>query len=193
MAPKAEITLRLNSIDQLFAAPATNPFSAHVVDILGQAGLDIAQNRILRHWPRLPAGVHLTIQLPPDQITPGLAQNAQSAAQRYLAYRIEDNRVQRRLTVRQSLRMMLGAAVGIVAALVFIALLASAPLAVIPDFLRGVLVVLALYACSVLSFDALWSLAFDWVPYVQENTVFRALEACEITVEPAQELAGQSK
>jgi hypothetical protein len=37
----------------------------------------------------------------------------------------------------------------------------------------------------VLSFDAVWSLAFDWAPYVQENRVFRVLQASEVTVEPA--------
>jgi hypothetical protein len=41
----------------------------------------------------------------------------------------------------------------------------AAPLG-LPDFLRAVLIVLALYVCSVLSCDAVWSLAFDWVPYV---------------------------
>lgn len=185
MTPQAAITLQLNSIDELFSAPATNPFSAHEVDILGEAGLDIARKRVLQHSPRLPAGIHLTIQLPPDQITPGLAQNVQAAARRFFAHKIADNRLQRQLAIRRSLRMLLGAAAGIVAALVFIALLASAPLAVIPAFLRGVLIVLALYACSVLSFDAVWSLAFDWVPYVQENKVFRVLQASEITFEPA--------
>jgi hypothetical protein len=185
MTPQAAITLHLSSIDELFSAPATNPFSVREVDILGEAGLDIAQKRILQHWPRLPRGIRLTIQLPPDQITPDLAQGAHVAAQRYLAHMIDDNRLRRQLTIRRSLRQMLGAAAGIAVALAFVALLASAPLAVIPDFLRGVLIVLALYACSVLSFDAVWSLAFDWVPYVQENTVYRVLEASEITIEPA--------
>jgi hypothetical protein len=77
-----------------------------------------------------------------------------------------------------------GALAGIVLALAFIGLLVAAPLELLPAFLRGVLIVLALYACSVLSFDAIWSLAFDWVPYMQETKVFRVLEASEITVEP---------
>ena len=102
-----------------------------------------------------------------------------------ITHKIEDNRLQRQLTIRRSLRQLLGAGVGILLALAFIALLLAAPLGWLPAFLRGVLMVLALYACSVLSFDAVWSLAFDWVPYVQENTVYRVLEASEITVEPA--------
>ena len=54
----------------------------------------------------------------------------------------------------------------------------------LPGFLRGILIVLALYACSVLSFDAVWSLVFDWVPFVQENAVYRVLKGMEVVVEP---------
>jgi hypothetical protein len=190
MAPEAAITLQLNSIDELFTAPAANPFSSHAVDILGEAGLDIVQKRVLQHWPRLPRAVHLTVELPAGQITPDLARDAPAAVRRYFAHKIEDNRLQRQLTIRRSLRQLLGAALGILLALVFIALLIAAPLGLLPAFLRGVLIVLALYACSVLSFDAVWSLAFDWLPHVQENKVYSVLEASEITVEPAQDLAG---
>jgi hypothetical protein len=93
--------------------------------------------------------------------------------------------VQRQLAVRNALRQLGGALVGILLALALIALLVADPLGLLPDFLRGVLIVLALYACGVLSFDALWSLAFDWVPFVQENTVYRTLKGIEITIEPA--------
>jgi hypothetical protein len=185
MARETAITLQLSSIDELFTAPATNPFSTRPVDILGEAGLDIAQKRILQHYPRLPRSVHLAVQLPHEQITPDMTQSVYAAVQRYAAHKIEDNRLQRGLTIRRGLRQLLGAAAGIALALAFIALLASTPLGLLPAFLRGVLIVLALYACSVLSFDALWSLAFDWAPYVQENKVFRVLQASEVTVEPA--------
>lgn len=190
MAPETAITLHLNNIEELFTAPATNPFSGREVDILGEAGLVVAQKRVLQHWPRLPRAIHLTVLLPPDQITPELTQRAAGAARRYFARRIEDNRLQRRLTIRASLRQLAAALTGIVVALAFVAFLIAAPLDLLPDFLRGVLIVLALYACSVLSFDAVWSLAFDWLPYVQENKVYSVLEASEITVEPAQDLAG---
>ena len=190
MTPETKVVIQLNSIAELFTAPATNPFSAHAVDILGEAGLDIAEKRVTQHWPRLPRAVHLTLQLPADHIAPEIEQQTRIAVRRYCGEKIDDNRLQRQLAVHQSLRQLVGASAGIVLALAFIALLASDPLAVLPDFLRGVLVVLALYACSVLSFDAVWSLAFDWVPYVQENKVFGVLQASEITIEPAQDKAG---
>jgi hypothetical protein len=185
MSPAAAIVVQLNSIEELFVAPTTNPFSTRAVDVLGEAGLDLAQKCILQHWPRLPRSLNITVQLPPDQISPDLAQRTRAAIQRHCAERIDGNRLQRELTVRRALRQLVGAALGILLALAFIALLVAAPLELLPAFLRGVLIVLALYACSVLSFDAVWSLAFDWAPYVQENTIYRVLEASEVTVEPA--------
>ena len=184
MQAETTITVHLSRIDELFVAPAANPFSTHEVDILGQAGVDVAQKQVMRHWPRLPRSVHLTVQLPPDQITPDLTARTRVAVQHYCAEKIDDNRLQRKLTIRRSLRQLVGAFIAILVALVFIAFLVANPFELIPAFLRGVLIVLALYACSVLSFDAVWSLVFDWVPFVQDNAVFRALEGMEVVVEP---------
>ena len=183
MQTETTIVVQLSSIDELFVAPATNPFSMHEVDILGQAGVDLAQKHVMRHWPRLPRTVHLTVQLPPDQITPDLAQRTHAAMQHYWAAKIDDNRLQRELTIRRSLRQLLGAFVAILVALVFIAFLVANPLGLIPAFLRGILIVLALYACSVLSFDAVWSLVFDWVPFEQDNAAYRALRGMEIALD----------
>lgn len=184
MSPETAITVQLNRIEQLFAAPTANPFSTLAVDVLGEAGLALAQKRLLQHWPLLPHNMQLTVQVPSDQISPDLTQRTRVAVQHYCAKKIDDNRLQRRLAVRRALRQLIGASVGILLALAFVALLVVAPLG-LPDFLRAVLIVLALYACSVLSFDAVWSVAFDWVPYVQENAVYRVLATSEITVEPA--------
>lgn len=185
MSREIGIVLQLGSIEELFVAPAANPFSTHAVDILGQTGLTIVQSRVTQFWPRRPRKVHLTVQLPSAQISPDLAPRTRAAVQRHCAKKIDNNRVQRQLAVRNALRQLVGALVGILLALAFIALLVADPLGLLSDFLRGVLIVLALYACGVLSFDALWSLAFDWVPFVQENTVYRAIEGIEITIEPA--------
>lgn len=184
MQTDTTIIVQLSSIDELFVAPAANPFSVHEVDILGQAGVDLAQKHVMRHWPRVPRAVHLAVQLPPDQITPDLAQRTHAAMQHYWAAKIDDNRLQRELTIRRSLRQLVGAFVAILVALVFIALLVANPFELIPGFLRGILIVLALYACSVLSFDAVWSLVFDWVPFVQENAAYRVMERMEVVVEP---------
>jgi hypothetical protein len=178
------LILQLNSIEELFVAPSINPFSALEVDVLGQSGMDVAQKQVLRSWPRRWRAVQLAVQLPADQITFDLAQHTTAALRRYCSEKIEANRLQRRLTVRRSLRQLVGAFIGIAVALAFIAGLLVNPFGLIPAFLRGVLIVLALYACSVLSFDALWSLAFDWIPFVQDNTIYRRIRTLEIVIEP---------
>ena len=183
MEVESAIVLQLNSIDELFIAPSVNPFSTHEVDILGQTGIDVAQKRLLQTWPRRPRTARLTVQLPADQVTPYQTQVVRAALQRYCADTIDSNRLQRQLTIRRSLRQLIVAFAAILVALAFIAVLVANPFGVLPGFLRGVLIVLALYACSVLSFDAVWSLVFDWVPFVQENAVLRVLMEMEIVLD----------
>ena len=68
-------------------------------------------------------------------------------------------------------------------ALILIALLVAAPLGLLPAFVRGVLIVLALYACSVLSFDAVWSVALDWIPFGRDNAVYDVMSEMDLVVE----------
>ena len=184
MEAESAIVLQLNSIDELFVAPSVNPFSTHEVDILGQAGIDVAQKRLLQTWPSRPRTARLTVQLPADRVTPDQAQAVSVALRRYCADTIDSNRLQRQLTIRRSLRQLIVAFAAIGVALAFIAILVVNPFGLLPGFLRGILIVLALYACSVLSFDAVWSLVFDWVPFVQENAAYRVMERMEVVVEP---------
>lgn len=183
MPPETSVLLQLNRIDELFTAPSVNPFSTHEVDILGQSGLDCIQKRVTRHWPRRPRALRVTLQLPADQMTPDLAKHTRSAAQRYYAKHIDENHLQRRVTMQRARRQLAGAFVGILIALIFVAALVMNPWGLLPAFLRGVLLVLALYACSVLSFDAVWSVALDWIPFVQDNAVYRVMQAMDVVVE----------
>ena len=119
----------------------------------------------------------------PTQVTPDQTQAVSAALRHYCADTIDSNRLQRQLTIHRSLRQLIVAFVAILVALAFIAVLVANPFGLLPGFLRGVLIVLALYACSVLSFDAVWSLVFDWVPFVQENAVYRVLRGMEIVLD----------
>ena len=74
MPAESGIVVQLSNIQEFFVAPPVNPFSTRRVDILGETGLEIAQKRVLQHWPFLPRTVHITVQLPPDQISRDLAQ-----------------------------------------------------------------------------------------------------------------------
>ncbi len=183
MDSNISIVLPLNSIDEVFTAPDVNPFSTHEVDILGQTAMDCIEKRVTRSWPRKPQAMHVTFQLPADQITPDLAKDTRTAVQRYCAKKIEGNRVQRQVVIQRSLRQLAYAGLGSLAALIIIALLWSGPLGLIPASLRGVLIVLSALAIGVFSFDAVWSIAFDWVPFVQDNTVHTIMMDMDVKIE----------
>jgi hypothetical protein len=181
------IVLPLNNIDELFNAPDVNPFSTHEVDILGQSALDCIEKRMTRHWPRKPRAVHVTLQLPANQITPDLIENTQNAVRRYCAKQIEGNRVHRQVVIQRSLRQLAYAGLGSLVALVIIALLATNPFGVFIEPVRNVLMMLSALAIGVLTFDAVWSVAFDWLPFVQDNTVHTLIMGMNLAIEPLQE------
>ena len=98
-----DIVMRLDSIDQLFNAPDINPFSDEEVDVLGEPALLRAVRRLQTHRIRNWEGVKLTLELPPDQITPNLEAHTQEALSRYCAAKIEDNHLTIRLSRIRSL------------------------------------------------------------------------------------------
>lgn len=178
------VLLPLNQVEELFAAPDANPFSTHEVDILGESGMDCIKKRVTRLWPRWPQSVQVTLQLPPDQLTPGLAERTRLAVRQYCTAKIADNRLKRGLVIQRALRQFTGAVVGTLIAVVVITLLAFNPFGVLPEILRNLFIVLASFAIAILIFNALWSLVFDWLPFVQDNTVLTALMDMGLTVEP---------
>ena len=185
MATQSDISavFPLNHIDELFNAPSSDPFSSHEVDILGQSAMDCIANRVKRLWPRRPNTVRMTLQLPADQITPDLKEDTRIAIQRYCTNRIESNQLQRGIVIQNSRQQFLGAMIGFLVAMVVIALLVINPFGLLPDFLRTILVVLAFFAGAVLTFDSLWSVVFDWIPFVQDTTVYQLLREMDLTVE----------
>jgi hypothetical protein len=185
MATQSDISivLPLNHIDELFIAPEVNPFSTYEVDIFGESAMECTKNRVAYFWPRRPNAVHVTFQLPADQITPGLTERTVTAIQRYCADRIESNQIQREIVIKTSKRQFAGAMIGFVIALIIIVLLAINPFGLIPEFLRGILMIFAFFAGAVLTFDSLWSVVFDWVPFVQDTAAYQVLQKMEVVVE----------
>lgn len=184
MRSDVSVLLPLNHIDELFNAPAANPFSTHEVDILGEAGMDCIEKRVTRSWPRKPGSVQVTLQLPADQITPGLLERTRAAVRRYCSEQIASNRLRRGLVLQRSWRQFIGALLGTLAALALIVLIWINPFGLFPEILQGILIVLASFAIAVLIFDSLWSLVFDWIPFVQENTVHTILMGMDLAIEP---------
>jgi hypothetical protein len=186
MATQSDVTivLPLNHIDELFIAPSTNPFSTHEVDIFGQSAFERVKKRVARLWPHRPQAVNVTLQLPADQITAELTKQTREAVKRYCTNRISSNQLQRGLVIQRSQRQMIGAVIGTLVSLVVIALLAVNPFGLIPEVLRGLLTVFASFAIAILIFNSIWSLVFDWVPFVQDNTVHTILMGMDLVIEP---------
>jgi hypothetical protein len=90
------IILKLNNIRELLIAPDFDPFSKKETEFMGQSAI----SRIIRHlkpgWSHRNRDMRLTIVLPPDQITPGLADEVQGAIRRYCRVKLEDNEMQLR-------------------------------------------------------------------------------------------------
>jgi len=186
---ETQLVLQLRRIDELFTAPDADPFSGRELDILGEAGFDLVWKRMVRRWPRHPDLQRVIVQLPPEQLTPDLAETTHAAWQRYCAARIEDNRQRRRFITGKALRLWGYAGLILLFALVLIFLLFAGPLQFLPGWLRGILSILAIYAFAVANWDALDSLLFEWAPFVRDNTTYTLISALDIRFE-AQSDAG---
>ena len=178
-----ELVLRLQRIDELFDAPDADPFSSRAIDVLGEAGFDVLWKRMVRRWPQRPDLQRVIVQLPPDQLTPDLAETTRAAVQRYCAAKIEGNRQRRRLTTRNALRLWAYAGLILVFALALMVLFFASPLQFLPEWLRAILSILAIYAFALANWDALDSLLFDWAPFVRDNTTYRLISALDIRFE----------
>ena len=79
-----EVTISLNTVDQLFIAPEVNPFSEDEVELLGvPALLRVLKGAEPGFFRRRRHKMRLTVLLPPDQLTPDLPEQVNAALQRY--------------------------------------------------------------------------------------------------------------
>jgi hypothetical protein len=91
------ITLKLNDIAHLFVAPEFDPFSDQEADLLGQPVLVLVLRQLGPRTVNDGQSLCLTLQLPPDKVTPDLKAHAEQALRRYCAARIADNEAQLRV------------------------------------------------------------------------------------------------
>jgi hypothetical protein len=186
------LVLALNHIDDLFVAPALNPFSDVPVEILGEAGVEYLHKRIQLRWPRAAQIAQLTIQLPPAEPpnAPGaggqLAAETQAALRRYCEERVEHNRELRRFELGLTWRKLAIAGVATLVAVLVLLALVNGLLDTLNPFPRGMLIALSLFSASLTIWDALERLFFGWVPYSIGNRAYRVLGGLSVnlTVHP---------
>lgn len=181
--PVLSMILDLNSIAELFNAPASNPFSAHEIETLGESGIDYLHKQLLKNWPRWPGPLRLVLRLPAEQLEPGLEDSIQHGLRRYCADKIQANLTMRRNTFQISWRQLGMAFLILLLAFAAIYFGFINPPGFLPPYLGAILAVLVVFAGSVSIFDAIWSLLFDWIPYQQDIQLFQYLTETEIEVE----------
>ncbi len=182
--PGHDIVIRLDTIDQLFNAPDINPFSGEEVDVLGEPALLRAVRRLQTHRVRNWEGVKLILELPPDQIAPDLETRTQEALSRYCAAKIEDNRLQIRLS---RVRSLIGLGMVTAISLILIALaylLFNSVFADASDTVKGIVAASISVFVWVILWDPMEKLLFDWVQPRQENNILRKLQSVDIVIRP---------
>jgi len=184
MATTSDIVIRLDEIEQLFNAPAVNPYSDKSVNVYGESALTRASRRLLAQPGRGANDARLVIKLPPNKITPGLQQATVEAVRRYTDARIEDNELSMRLSRRLGLVGLLLAILVSLAAIGIFTLLLAGPFAGASEVVRGWLLAFV----GILSWVALWDplskLLFEWVGPWLHNGILRRIQAMPIVIEP---------
>ena len=176
------ITLKLNDIAHLFVAPEFDPFSDQEADLLGQPALVLVLRQL---GPRTVSDGQpfcLTLQLPPDKVTPDLKARAAQALRRYCAARIADNEAQLRVLRWNGWRSLPSAIIALGVCLALSAFFLSDMLTIFPG-LRQLLG----QGFGIISWVVLWhpveAFLYDPLPLRREIAVLRYVAMTDIVIE----------
>ena len=182
--PVRDIVIRLETIDQLFNAPDINPFSEEEVDVLGEPALLRAVRRLLAHRVRNWEEMHLILELPADQITPGLEQQTEQALRRYSAAKIEDNNLTIRLGRTRSLFGLGMVTVISIIVMGLAYLLLNSVFSGAPDSVKTLVAASISVFVWVILWDPMEKLLFDWVQPYMENRILQRIPTLDIVIRP---------
>ena len=96
-----QVTVKLDDIAHLFVAPEFDPFSDQEAELLGQPALVYLLRQLGPDVLHQRHPIHLTVQLPPDKVTPDLKARAGQALRRFCAARIADHEAQLRAALER--------------------------------------------------------------------------------------------
>jgi hypothetical protein len=177
------IALKVDDVKQLFAAPEINPFSTNEAAIAGQAALVRVVYDLAPEVP-IKKTIHLTLELPPDQVTSDTEREVRAAIDRYCTLKIRDNLNRIKLMQRNGWRSLWNGLLFLGLCVLLGSLFASDVLSWIPGFLRTVLS----EGLTVIGWVALWhpveAFLYDPIPLRRENGVYRRLQQMDIVVLP---------
>jgi hypothetical protein len=180
------ITIRVDTIDQLFNGPDINPYSDKAVNVMGESALVLAVRRALAKGIGGHQQLRLTILLPQDQITPELPEQTRNAIRRYAEAKIDDNKLSIRLSrLRGAIGLLMVTALTLVVLLIA-GLLVLGPLSEANNVVQGLIIGCASVFAWVIMWDPLERLLFDWVNPSLENRVLRRMLETEVNIQPEQ-------
>ena len=87
-------------------APEFDPFSEQETELLGQPALVFLLRKLGPDLMKYDSPLHLTVQLPPEKITPNLKAQVDKALERYCNARMADNDAQLRILRSNGLRSL---------------------------------------------------------------------------------------
>ena len=186
MSPNAsaDILIRIDSLEQLFNAPAIDPFSDKTVAILGVPALPYFIQKELGRGSRDWRGSRLVIQLPPDQITPDLQPRVVVAVRRYAEAKQAQNEALIRISRRRSL---IGLSIAILIASILLAILVILTNTVLASSTDAVKVILT-GIVTIFIWSTVWNpwdrLVYEWIEPWRENLILRKFMAMDIIVQP---------
>ncbi|NTU64544.1 MAG: hypothetical protein HGB05_14390 [Chloroflexi bacterium] len=179
-----QITVKLDDIAHLFVAPEFDPFSDQEAELLGQPALAYVLRQLGPATVRKKYPLRLTVQLPPDKITPDLKARAEQALDRFCTAHIADREAQLRVLRWNGWRSLPAAiiALGICLALSYLFL------SNVLTFLSPVVNELLGQGFGIVSWVVLWhpveAFLYDPIPLRREISALRYISALEMVVEP---------
>jgi len=179
-----QITVKLDDISHLFIAPEFDPFSDQEAELLGQPALEYVLRQLGPATVREGNPLRLTVQLPPDQITPDLKARAAQALDRFCAAHIADKEAQLRLLRWNGWRSLPSAIIALGICLALSGLFLSDALTFIPHLINQLLG----QGFGIIAWVVLWhpveAFLYDPIPLRREIGALHYLAALEMIIEP---------
>jgi hypothetical protein len=178
------ITIKLDDIMHLFVAPEFDPFSDQDAELLGQPALAYVLRQLGPAKVKEGHPIQLTVQLPPDKVTPDLKARTEHALHRFCAARIADNDAQLRRLRWNGWRSLPSAIVALGVCLTLSYLFLSNVL----TFLSPAINELLGQGFGIISWVVLWhpveAFMYDPIPLRRENAALRYIATTDIVLEP---------
>jgi hypothetical protein len=175
-----EVRIELNTIEELFAEPAADPFDPESRYV---SGIDDLVNQLI-HSPRSQEPLRVVISLPAAVIEPDLKDQAQEALARYSMAQIEAADRDLEWLRRRGRFSLITSVVIILVALLLAWLLGS--LVPLPPSVQTFLI----SGFSVFSWVALWDpfniYLYEWREPARKRRIFTRLLQAELIIEPKQ-------